>query len=360
MADGEKRRQANVCIGKMSKGEAEVKKRELLRDLDNGNAPEGRKRIACGDFFTEWLANQKELLANKTHERYASVVRLHVVPVIGRVRLAKVSEEHIEKVVAVARGKGLSEQTTLHIHRLLHTAFAYAFRRRKRYGLPENVVKRVVAPSVPKRELKPMRATDVRLLIQAAQGTRLEIPVAMAAVTGLRRSELLALRWSNTDLDRGAIFVAEALEHTRQVERVRFKGPKSPSSRRRIPIAKPMVDILKAHRLQQEQIRQQSRAFYSDNDLVFPNPDGTPWPPDTLSVQFAKLAKLVGLQGFRFHDLRHAFATLTLADGRNFKEVQGLMGHSTAETTLNIYAHQVEGAGREAVESLTASLFAAG
>jgi integrase len=83
-------------------------------------------------------------------------------------------------------------------------------------------------------------------------------------------------------------------------------------------------------------------------------------PPDTFSAQFAKIARLVGLQGFRFHDLRHAFATLTLADGRSVKEVQALMGHSVATTTLNIYAHQVEGAGREVVESLTASLFAAG
>ena len=80
-----------------------------------------------------------------------------------------------------------------------------------------------------------------RLLIQAAQGTRLEVPVALAAVTGLRRSELLALRWSSIDLDRGAIFVTEAVEHTRQAERVRFKGPKSRSSRRRIPLAKATV-----------------------------------------------------------------------------------------------------------------------
>ncbi len=218
----------------------------------------------------------------------------------------------------------------------------------------ENPVKRVKAPKVPKRELRPIKPDDIRLLIQVAQGTRLEVPVAVAAVTGLRRSELLALRWSNTDLDRKSIFVSEALEHTRQSERVRFKGPKSRSSRRTIPIGNDCVALLRKHRVEQDEVR--ANGVYSDRDLVFPNPDGNPWPPDTFSVQFAKLARLVGMKGFRFHDVRHAFATLALADGRSAKEVQALMGHSSMVTTLDIYAHQVEGLGREAVEGLAKSL----
>lgn len=358
-SDGEKRKQANVRIGTMSKSAAEAKKRDLLRELDDGTWTGSRKTYTVEQFFTKWLESRSPTLASKTHERYASVVRLHVVPEIGKLHLSKVTPEHIERIQKVARAKGLSEQSLLHIHRVLHTAFADAYRGAKKYGIAENVVKRVKAPRPRKRELRSMKPDDIRLLIQVAQGTRLEVPVAVAAVTGLRRSELLALRWANVDLDKGSVFVCEALEHTRQAERIRFKGPKSPSSRRLIPLANDCIALLQAHKVEQDRVRKESRAFYTDHDLVFPNPDGSPWPPDTFSVQFAKLAKLVGLQGFRFHDVRHAFATLTLADGRSAKEVQALMGHSSMVTTLDIYAHQVEGMGREAVNSLARSLLSA-
>ena len=95
---------------------------------------------------------------------------------------------------------------------------------------------------------------------------------------------------------------------------------------------------------------------YIDNDLAFPNPDGQPWPPDTFSMQFAKLAKSVGMRGFRFHDLRHAFASITLADGVSIEEVQTLMGHSSPVVTLSVYARSIEGLGRQAVNELARSL----
>jgi integrase len=199
-----------------------------------------------------------------------------------------------------------------------------------------------------------MNADHVRALVEIARGTRLEVPVAITAVTGLRRGELLALRWANVDLERDSIFIAEALEQTRTFG-VRFKAPKSKSSRRFIPLAPEASEILRSHRAVQEEARKRA-PFYVDNDLVFPNPDGTPWPPDSFTVQFGERAKLVGLKGFRFHDLRHAFASLTLADGRPIKEVQLLMGHSTANVTLNTYARAVEGLGRAAVNSLARSL----
>ena len=113
--------------------------------------------------------------------------------------------------------------------------------------------------------------------------------------------------------------------------------------------------MLREHQAAQENARQLF-PFYINNDLVFCNPDGAPWPPDTFTVQFAKVANKVGLKGFRFHDLRHAFASLTLADGRPIKEVQVLMGHSTANTTLSVYARAIEGLGREAVDGLAKSL----
>lgn len=217
------------------------------------------------------------------------------------------------------------------------------------------MVGQLKAPRVEMHELTPVSSDQMRTLIRAAKGTRLAVPVALAAVTGLRRGELLALRWRNVRLEKqGSLYITEALEQTRQLG-VRFKPPKG-KSRRLIPLSREGVAILSAHKLNQDREPQRVAESFSDNDLVFCNPDGAPWPPDTFSKQFSPIAAAVGLRGFRFHDIRHAFATLTLADGRPIKEVQLLLGHSTANTTLSFYARPVEGLGREAVGRLSRSL----
>jgi integrase len=208
----------------------------------------------------------------------------------------------------------------------------------------------------------PINRDQIRFLIESAKGTRLEFPIAFTAVTGLRRGELLALRWQHVDLDRGSLFIAESLEHSRaRNERVRFKAPKSRTSRRVIPLASECVMLLRSHKDQQGDEKALAGAAYTDNDLVFPNPDGQPWPPDTFSTQFAKLAKSLGIRGFRFHDLRHAFASITLADGVSIKEVQTLMGHSSPVVTLSVYARSIEGLGdRRSTSSLVRSCFRRG
>jgi integrase len=190
--------------------------------------------------------------------------------------------------------------------------------------------------------------------MEVARGTRLEGPVTVAALTGLRRGEILALRWRNIDLDRGLIFVTEAVEQTKSLG-VRFKGTKTVSSRRVLPIARQLIEWLKSYRSLQDMERD-AALFWKDLDLVFCNPDGSAWPPNTLTNEFSDMRKLAGLGRFRFHDLRHAFASITLKNGASLKEVQILMGHSSPMLTLSTYAHTMEGLGRQAVERLAESL----
>lgn len=352
---GEKRNLRSVRIGKMSKSEADAKKREILSKVDKGMLRERAASMSVEEFLTSWLDATRDRLAPRTAERYASIVNLHVVPVIGKVKLSKLQPEHLRKVYKSVRDKGLSAQTCLHVHRALHTAFQYGVREER--ILNENVASRVKGPAPEKRERTPMNPEQIRFLIRVARDTRLEVPVGLTAVTGLRRGELLALRWQRVDLDKGSLFVAESLEHSRaSSQRIRFKGPKSKTSRRVIPLAPECVELLRSHRAQQEEEKAHADSAYTENDLVFPNPDGQPWPPDTFSMQFAKLAKSVGMQGFRFHDLRHAFASITLADGVSIKEVQTLMGHSSPVVTLSVYARSIEGLGRQAVNQLARSL----
>jgi integrase len=355
LSQGEKRNLRSVRIGKMSKSEADAKKREILSKVDKGLVRERAASMSVEQFLSSWLDATRDRLAPRTAERYASIVQLHVVPVVGNVNLAKLAPEHLRKVYRTAHDKGLSNQTCLHLHRALHTALQYGVREER--ILTENVASRVKAPAVEKREPTPMNREQIRFLIGAARDTRLEIPIALAAVTGLRRGELLAARWQHVDLDKGSLFVAESLEHSRsRNERVRFKAPKSKTSRRVIPLAPECVSLLRLHKVQQEEEKGLAGAAYTNNDLVFPNRDGQPWPPDTFSMQFAKLARSFGMRAFRFHDLRHAFASITLADGVSIKEVQALMGHSSPVVTLSVYARSIEGLGRQAVNALARSL----
>jgi len=355
LPNGRRRNLRSIRIGKMSKSEADAKKREILSKVDDGMLRERAGSTSVAEFLSSWLDATRDRLALRTAERYASIVRLHVVPVIGNVKLAKLAPEHLRKVYRTARDNGLSNQTCLHLHRALHTALQYGVREER--VLPENVAGRVKPPAVEKREPMPMNRDQIRFLIAAAKDSRLEIPIAVAAVSGLRRGELLALRWQHVDLDKGSLFVAESLEHSRATsQRLRFKGPKSRTSRRVIPLAPECVALLRSHKARQKEEKAVAGAAYADNDLVFPNPDGQPWPPDTFSTQFAKLAKSVGMRGFRFHDLRHAFASITLADGVSIKEVQTLMGHSSPVVTLSVYARSIEGLGRQAVNDLARSL----
>jgi integrase len=176
----------------------------------------------------------------------------------------------------------------------------------------------------------------------------------LAAMTGVRRGELLALRWQDVDFQRKRLVISRSLEETKAFG-LRFKAPKS-GRVRVLPIADALVAGLNAHKTEQNADRRRLGLAYADHDLVFCNEDGSPWPPDTLTKQFGSIAKRIGMKGFRFHDVRHGFASISLKQGTSVKEVSELLGHSSPLITLSTYAHTMEGVARDAVNRLADSL----
>lgn len=309
---GMPRKQREIKLGKMPKKEAQAKERDVLRQIEDHDPSEPRNATVA-DFLNDWLrviapTEKSQPVAPKNFERYRSIVNRNLIPHLGRVPLSKLQRKHIVDLQVTLRDEGYSGTTCLHVHRVLHTALNVGVRTlRMIKGNPASSV------PAPKPTFRKVDVDEVRVttLIAAAQGTQLEVPVVLAALSGLRRGELLALRWSRVDFDHKRLIVSESLEETKQFG-LRFKAPKS-GKVRVVPLAENLIPILRTHRDRQEKERTAIGLGYQENDLVFSNGDGNPWPPDTLSKQFASIASLVGLKDFRLHDLRHAFADRSIS-----------------------------------------------
>ena len=237
----------------MSKAEAQEYERRVLRRYDEGQRPDQLTKTV-GELLDAWLVyltptTKSQVISPTTYQRYASIVRLHLKPHLAEITLRKLNAADISSAYAKIRGKGLSAQSCLHAHRVLHTALEYGT---KTLGwLSANPAAAVRSPRVAKRALA-LGEQTTPLLMEGAKGTRFECPVALTAMTGLRRGELLALRWSKSiDFERKRLIVCESLEETK-IFGLRFKAPKS-GKVRVVPLADVVIPILRSHRARQAQ-----------------------------------------------------------------------------------------------------------
>ncbi len=205
-----------------------------------------------------------------------------------------------------------------------------------------------------------MRAIDERetgILLDLARGTRLYVPLLVAVTTGLRRGELLAVRWQDVDLVRAMLTVRQTVEQTRGC--IQFKKPKTKKSQRTIALLTMTMDALRVHDIEQKKARLMIGPAYKDQGLVFAREDGSVWPPNALTMAYRKLVRKAGLQTLRLHDLRHSHATQLLRQGVHPKVVSERLGHSTIAITLDTYSHVLPGIQEEAASKLNAALHAA-
>lgn len=299
----------------------------------------------------------KPSLAGKTHERYAEIVNRHLVPAFGRTVLPNLQPIHIQAYYSQAlesgrldRKGGLSAQTVLHHHRVLHGALHQAVKWRLLARNPADAVE------PPKPEQKEMRALDEdrsAWLLAVAQGNRLYIPILLAITAGMRRGEILALRWIDVDLINNVIHVPRSLEQTNLG--VRFKEPKKRKSRRPISIPLLLAEALQLHRQQQNEFKKALGAAYKDNDLVCCYDDGRIWVPESFTSLYFKFTRRVGVK-VRFHDLRHSHASQLLRAGVSAKVVSERLGHSAIGITLDTYSHILPGMQEEAAARMNSAL----
>ena len=343
---------------KGTREDAERERVRLLHELNIGAYVEPANETVAA-FLKRWLDDYARLkVSAKTFERYEEIVEKHLIPALGHYKLNKLRAPHIQGsyTKALTSGRrdgegGLSPQTVLHHHRLLRAALNRAVR----WGvIALNPADAVEAPRPARKETRVLDESDSAKLLQAVQGTRFYSPVLLALTTGMRRGEVLGLRWADIDWEAGTLAVQQTLEQTRTG--LRFKQPKTPKSRRRVPLTSMALDALKSQRTAQVASRLALGNLYQDHDLVFPAPDGLPWKPGSFSAAFIKLAAAAGLPKLRFHDLRHSHATQLLRLGIHPKIVSERLGHATTGITLDLYSHVVPGMQEDAVAKVDKTL----
>jgi integrase len=209
------------------------------------------------------------------------------------------------------------------------------------------------APRAPRKEMTALDGTGARLILSAFKGSEIEPIVVAALGTGLRRGELLGLRWGDVDLDASTITIQRSLERVSGV--TRFKEPKTPRSRRTVVMPKFVVQSMQTHRLAQAQ-RLLALGFGrpTEKTIVFDRL-GEPWNPATFSSIFYRSVKRLKAS-VRFHDLRHSFASIALSAGTDLKAVSDALGHSAISTTADLYAHLFASVQREAAARMDAAI----
>jgi integrase len=331
--------------------DAEKQLTKLLRQKDTGEYVEP-SRQTVGQYLEQWLTAVRPNIAAKTWQEYGGHLRRHVIPGLGRHRLDKLTPLAIQAFYARLQQEGrqngeggLSPQTVLHIHRILRKALQDAV---DLEVLSRNPCAKVKPPQAQSREAPALDEEQTARVLEAARGTRMFIPVLLAASTGLRRGEILALSWTEVDLAAGTLNVRRSLEQTK--DGMRFKQPKTSKSRRTVALPRFAVEELRRYKEEQAAARLIVGATYQSNGLVIAEEDGGPWKPDNFSREFIRFLKRTDVPRISFHGLRHSHVAMLIKQGTHLKTIADRMGHSTIVLTANTYGHLLGGVDQEAAE----------
>ncbi|HUV75697.1 MAG TPA: tyrosine-type recombinase/integrase [Dehalococcoidales bacterium] len=318
---------------------------ELLHQIDTGAYMKpGKTTIA--DYLDRWLTDYvKPNLAPRTAEGYAQIIQSYLIPALGNIPLSQLRPEHLQKYYSMklTTGRchgpgGLSAQTVRHHHTALHKALQTAVE----WGLvTRNPADAVKPPHTKRPEMQIWNEDEVIRFLEAAKATPYYALFYLLLFTGMRRSEVLALRWQDIDFIYSQIYVTRSLHHLKDGSYV-FTQPKSERSRRTIALPPSAYLVLKEHWEAKEAEALLLGQTLADNDLVFCNL-GKPLRPDTITRAWPILAARAGVVVIRLHDARHTHASIMLKQGIHPKIVQERLGHSSIQITLDTYSHVAPG-----------------
>ena len=327
--------------------EAQRGLRQALHDLEQGKLITERDQT-MKQFLEYWLEGHRKFVRVNTYRIYRQYLDRHVIPVLGHVRLQKLSPRHIQELYGRDLNKGYAPETIRGVHRMLHKALSDAVQWN---WVAANACDKVKQPGPVRYETHPLTPEQAKTLMETAKGSRLEALLTLAVTTGMRRGEILALRWSDIDFEERSLQVRHTVNRAGKYG-ILENAPKTEKSKRRIMLPQFVLDALKKHRAQQDEIRLQAGPTWQEHNLVFTTDTGGFVEGTHLNRRFKQLLKEAGLPDMRFHDLRHSAATILLGKGVHPKLVQELLGHSQMSITMDRYSHVLPSMQRDMMKGL--------
>ena len=339
-------------------GKTQEEAREKLRTAQHadmqGSLATGPQQTVK-QFMEYWLEEvHKPTIRISSYIRYRGILDNHILPALGHIRMQRLTVQHVESFYARLAKEGASARSIKVMHAVLHRALSHAVY----LNLVSRNVCDIAKKSLPRHsryEIHTLTKEQAQRLLEEVRGhEKLEALLTLAITTGMRRGELVALRWSDIH------FEERYLQVLRSARRAGHAGyglqitePKTASGRRKIVLSSFLVDVLKRHHANQEERRRAIGNAWIANDLVFCGQHGEYLNPNRPSLWLKRLLKDAGIGPMRFHDLRHSAATLLLAMGVHVKVVQELLGHSTVAITLNVYSHVLPSLQQDAMDKLS-------
>ncbi|QMU74870.1 site-specific integrase [Streptacidiphilus sp. PB12-B1b] len=372
LAAGHTRRRIHVYA--TTRKEALAQLTEKVATSNRGiAAPSAQGSVAA--FLTYWLETVAvHRLRENTHTRYTACVRLYVIPGLGKKKLAKLTTKEVRTwldrlrttcqccarsldaardqpqccAAGICCRKRLSPLTLAYVHSVLKSALEHAVREEE---IPRNVARNVRMGIPRPRRFEPFTAEEAGALLTATSRHRLSALFELALRTGLRKGELLGLRWEDLDLTGGSASIRRTLQRTNSAGLTALPT-KTRSSERRIALPTECLHSLEQHRERQAQECEAAGAGWKASGYVFTRPDGSPIEGATLTRHFNALLRRAALRRIRFHDLRHSAATLLPEQGVELVVIKELLGHALIGVTATVYAHVRLRLQRDAIDLL--------
>ena len=313
-----------------------LKKMQAAKRAVQDGLPVASDRTTLEAFLRQWFKDTViPSLAPYTVSSYKSLIELHLIPGLGRIKLGSLTAQEVQGFMNGKLESGSSPRTVQYMHAVLRRALGQA----EKWGMiPRNVAKFAVAPKVPRAKVEPLKPVESKKLLSEIRGDRLEALYTVALALGLRQGEALGLQWADLNLEAGTLSVKRSLQ--RIDGRYVLAPTKTERSARTLKLPEICWEALRAHRAAQEVERETiGEAWHGDWDLVFCHADGSPLSRHAETRRFQRILSDAGIEKHRFHDLRHTCATLLLAQGVELRVIMETLGHTQIATTADIYSH---------------------
>ncbi|MGD0354508.1 MAG: site-specific integrase [Dehalococcoidia bacterium] len=341
-----KRKQKWISI-KGTRKDAEKRLAELQHQLDTGSFIMPSK-TTLAEFLEQWLRDYAQpSLSPRSLEGYTHIIHKHLIPALGNITLIRLKAEHLQRYYAEKIAAGLSNLTVRHHHTLLHKTLSTAVS----WGiLSRNVADAITAPRTQRQDMQTWDEREMIQFLEQAKNSPYYALFHTALFTGMRRSELLALRWSDVDFILSQVSVNRSL-HCLHGGKIIYRPTKTAKGRRAIALTPSSFNVLSDHRNKCTADRMSLNSRLSEEDLVFCHLDGTPYLPNSITHAWIKTVRKSGLKPIRLHDARHTHASIMLKQQVHPKIVQERLGHASISVTLDTYSHVAPGLQQAAAKS---------